>query len=144
MLRAINRVPRNFDALYREMDNVVQHLFGDDNVPQGFSPRANVAETPTAFEVTLELPGVTSENIHVGIEDGYLVVSGERTSEREQEDKTFHRIEHRYGAFRRAVRIPENVVEDNVEATCRDGILTIVLPKGEKEKSRRIEVKSAS
>ncbi|MDA0658293.1 MAG: Hsp20/alpha crystallin family protein [Planctomycetota bacterium] len=144
MLRAINRVPRNFDALYREMDNVVQHLFGDDNLPQGFSPRANVAETPTAFEVTLELPGVTSENIHVGIEDGYLIVSGERTSEREKEGKTFHRIEHRYGAFRRAVRIPENVVEDNVEATYRDGILTIVMPKGEKEKSRRIEVKSAS
>jgi len=144
MLRAINRVPRNFDALYREMDNVVQHLFGEEGAPQGFTPRTNVAETQTHFEVTLELPGVSSDQIHVGVEKGYLVVSGERASEQHVEGKTYHRVEHRYGTFRRSISVPENVVEENIEASFRDGILTVVLPKGEKEKARRIAVKAVS
>lgn len=143
MLRAINRVPRNFDELYREMDTVVQHLFGDENVPQGFAPRTNVAETETAFEISLELPGVNPEDVHVGIENGYLVVQGERKSETEQEGKKFHRVERRYGAFRRAVRVPEHTAEDRIEAHYRDGILTVVLPKGEKEKTRKIAIRTS-
>lgn len=141
MLRTINRVPRNFDDLYREMDNVVQHLFGDDNLPQGFSPRTNVAETAQAFEISLELAGVSPDDVHVDVENGFLVVSGERKNETEQEGKTFHRVERRYGSFRRAVKLPENIVEEQIEAHYNDGILTVVLPKGEKEKTRKISVK---
>ena len=143
MLRIINRVPQNFDELYREMDSVVQQLFGDEKVPQGFSPRTNVAETASAFEVSVELPGVRPEEVHVGVEEGYLVVSGDHKNEPEQVGKTFHRVERRYGTFRRTIRVPENVVEDQIEAAYRDGVLTIVLPKADKEKPRKIEIKTS-
>lgn len=143
MLRTINRVPRNLDELYRDMDTVVQHLFGDDRVPVGFTPRTNVAESESQFEISMELPGLTTDDVQLEVEDGCLVVSGEHKNETEAEGKTYHRVERRYGTFRRVVRIPDNVDQERIDANFQNGILTVTLPKSQEEKTRKITIKTS-
>ena len=70
-----------------------------------------------------------------------LHVRGEHTEEREEKGKTFHRIERRAGSFSRSVALPCSVDEEKVTAECRDGVLTISLPKTEESKTRKVKVK---
>jgi HSP20 family protein len=70
-----------------------------------------------------------------------LVITGERKEEKEEKGKTFHRIERRSGSIRRSVTLPCAVKEGEINAQCKDGVLTVTLPKAEKACTRKIPVK---
>lgn len=137
-----DRLPRTFDDFAKEMDTVVQQIFRNEDGTNCWAPRTNVAETDKTFEVVFEVPGVNADDINVELHEGHLVVSGETKSEAEAEGTTYHRIERRYGKFQRTVRISDKVDGDGIEASYRDGLLTVVLPKIEQEKTRKIQVRS--
>lgn len=132
------------EDLYREVDSLVQNIFDPEDRTSKFTPFANLAETETGYELTLDLPGVDPEDVSVELNEGRLVIAGERKSEVEDSDKTFHRVERRYGHFRRVLAIPAPVDEDGIVAEYRDGVLTVSLPKCEKVKSKRIQVNKTS
>jgi len=131
------------EDLAREVDSLVQNIFDPEergSTQRHFAPAANLAETETAYEFSLDLPGVNAQDVSVELNDGKLIVSGERKSEEEEAGKTFHRVERRYGKFRRVVSIPAPVDDDKIAAEYQDGVLTVTLPKSEKVKVKKIVV----
>ena len=89
----------------------------------------NVSETDKAVQVTAELPGMEEKDIQISLERDVLLISGEKKSESEETGKNFHRVERSYGSFQRAIPLVSEVQEDKVDATFKNGILTITLPK---------------
>lgn len=109
-------------------------------------PDADIAETDTAFEVTMDVPGVAAKDMDVSVDNGVLTVSGSRESETTEggKDKSFHRVERYRGRFVRRIALPAGIDEDAVEARHENGVLTIRLPKlpEEKAKQKRIEIRA--
>lgn len=132
------------DTLRKEMGDVVgqfqEREFGQ--APGAFAPRANVAETDEAYEISVDLPGQTAEEVELELEEGKLTIAGTRKNETEEEGKTFHRIERRCGQFRRSFMLGPDVDPDKVEAEYKDGVLRIAVPKAEKVRPKKIEIKA--
>jgi hypothetical protein len=91
--------------------------------------------------MTVELPGVKLDDLQITLEDGLLTIQGERHFAHDSSDQRFHRVERRYGAFRRSITLPTHVQADAVEATVEDGVLQIMVPKAEEAKPKRIQVR---
>lgn len=105
-----------------------------------WAPALDVHEDKDSFSVRVELPGMKREDIEVTLQDGALVISGERKEEKVREDATVHRQERFYGKFSRALTLPAAVSGDKVKAQYKDGILTVTLPKAEEAKPKAITV----
>jgi HSP20 family protein len=108
------------------------------------SPRINVRETDAAFEVEAELPGVDEKDIDVQLSDNTLTIRGEKRAERKEEKEGEYRlVERSFGSFARSIEIPFPVDGDSVEATFRNGVLHLSLPKPPEaaSKTRKIAVK---
>jgi len=127
-----------------EMGGLMERFFGDDGGWEGgdFVPTTDVAETKNAFVVTVDLPGMKPEEVKVELQNGNLWVWGKREEEKEEKEKTYHRIERRYGEFRRVLPLPASIDEARVEAKFEHGVLTITVPKAEEAKAKAIEVKA--
>ena len=116
-------------------------VFGAAELDRVLKPALNVAEGEHSYTITAELPGVAKEDVTLTLEDGVLTLSGEKKHETEQKDKSWHRIERVYGSFQRAMALPKGVDGERAEATFRDGVLTIELPKSEQAKPKTLTVK---
>ena len=97
-------------------------------------------ETDKAIVVRVELPGMEKEDCHITIDGDMLYLRGEKRFERATNDSTYHVTERAYGVFQRAIPLPRNVDTDNTEATYKNGVLTISLPKLDGEKGRIVPV----
>ena len=139
------RFPRLFDDFREDFDGLVSRFFHDEDADAGtlawYTPRMNLAEADDHYELTVDLPGVKPEEVEVEYRNGELWISGERRQETEAKEKTFHRIERRYGSFRRVIRLGD-VDPDRIQAKHHDGVLHIELPKAESACAKRIEVKT--
>jgi HSP20 family protein len=136
---------RELEQLQHRMDRVFQDAFGLEGRPwrAGVYPLVNISEDPDHFYVRAELPGVQAENLEITLQDNSLILRGERKIPAEEKQVNYHRRERESGFFRRVVALPAMVQGDKVEATCKDGILTIKMAKPETVKPRKIEVKVA-
>lgn len=105
-------------------------------------PPLDVFETGDKLVVKVELPGIEPEAVEVSVEDSTLTVSGSREFQHETEEQNYHRIERRYGAFSRSLRLPQTADAERVDARFDRGVLTIEVPKREEAKPRRIEIKA--
>lgn len=108
---------------------------------RGF-PAVNVAETETEFHVTLDCPGLKEADISVQVMNNSLVVSGERKWEEEKQGKEYRSVESQYGKFERTISLPETVRIDagKVDASYKQGVLTVLVPKLEKTPLAKIPV----
>lgn len=106
----------------------------------GWAPALDVHEDKDNFIVRTELPGLKREDIEVSLQDGTLIISGERKVEEKREGVEVHRQERFYGKFQRALTLPAPVAADKVKAQYKDGVLTITLPKTEEAKPKQIDV----
>lgn len=120
--------------------NFVDRFFNDEfvggSVPT-FSPKVDIAETEKDYEIQLHVPGMKKEEISIDLNDDQITISGERKFENENKDKNFHSVESYYGTFNRTFYLPEVVNRDKVDATYKDGILTVTLPKDEKRVAKK-------
>jgi len=109
------------------------------------APAADVVETDKAYEITAELPGIDQKNIEVNVANGGITIKGEKKEETEEKKKDYYVSERRYGSFERYFSLPEGVDADKIEATFKNGVLKVTLPKtAEAQKpAKRIEVKAA-
>jgi len=107
---------------------------------QTWTPALDVQEDKEGFTIRVELPGLKREDIDVSLQDGVLVISGERKAEPLKEDTELHRQERYFGRFSRALTLPTAVAGDNVKAAYKDGILTVTLPKAEEAKPKSITI----
>lgn len=107
---------------------------------RAFLPNADIFETEEALTVVLEMPGVDRDNINVSVENGLLTIEG-RINFSKYEGLEPVYSEYNIGPFRRTFRISSRIDQDKIRAEMRDGVITLVLPKAEGAKPRRIEVK---
>ena len=108
-----------------------------------WEPKVDITEDKDAITVKAELPGVEEKDISVSIQDGMLMIKGEKTSEKEEKDKRYHRVERTYGAFSRAMRLPAAVDGGKATAEFKNGVVTVKLPKAPEAKGTSIPVKAA-
>jgi HSP20 family protein len=134
-------------SLQDEMNQLFGRAFGqqpglDRGGQRLWAPALDIAERPDAYLVTVEVPGVRPEDLDITLEGGVLTVQGERRFRDESQDQQWHRVERRYGAFRRSVTLPSQAQADNIEASFEDGLLHITVPKTEAAMPKRIEVRA--
>lgn len=100
-----------------------------EKVAEFFSPSSEAATTDDYYEVSVELPGVSDEDINVEMHDGRLSVTGEKRTERQEEGKSYFFSERSYGRFQRVFRLPPDADEAKVSATHKDGLLVVRIAK---------------
>jgi HSP20 family protein len=109
--------------------------------PMAWAPALDISERKDAYLVTAELPGVEAEDLEITLEDGLLTIQGERHFAHDSSEQQFHRVERRYGAFRRSITLPAHVIAEGIEATADNGVLQIVVPKMEEATPKRIQIR---
>ena len=129
-----------------EMDelfhNRLASVLGEGNAQSAaWAPVVDIEETDKNYMIHAELPGLDKDKVKVSVEDGVLMLSGERNLERKVEGKTFHRVERSHGTFSRSFTLPENADAEKVNATCKDGLLVVSVTKREDAKPKAIEVR---
>ena len=127
-------------ALQRELDHTLSQ---PESMESGaFVPAMDVVETNDEVLCHLEVPGIAREDLEIRVEGNVLMIAGEKKLQVQhtQKDGGFRSAERRYGRFERSFALPRTVDAGNVRASCDNGVLTIVLPKVEASKPRRIEI----
>jgi HSP20 family protein len=126
------------------MDRVHDSVFGRRGVAPsvGVFPALNISEDHDSLYVRAELPGIAPDELEISTKENSLIILGERKILAEGEKVSYHRKERESGRFRRIVALPAPVDAEKVTAQCKDGILTVTLPKAAEAKPRQIEVKS--
>jgi HSP20 family protein len=103
-------------------------------------PTVDISERKDAYLVAVELPGVGIDDLEITFQDGLLTIQGERYSAHDSSEEKVHRVERRYGPFRRSITLPSHVMADEIEATAQDGVLQILVPKAADVQAKRIQV----
>ncbi len=131
-----------FVTLRREMDRLFDDAFRGLG-RAGNWPSLEVSETDKEVKVTAELPGLEEKDVEVLLANGTLTLRGEKKSETEDKDRHFS--ERYYGRFERRVALPTEVDEDKVQASFKNGVLTVTMPKSAKaqERIKRIPLNKA-
>ena len=111
------------------IDQFINEGYSGGRTVQEFTPKVDIAESDTSFEIQLQLPGIPKDHIDITIERDQITVSGERNIEKNEEGKKFNSIESNFGAFRRSFTLPENINKDEIKANHTQGILIIEIPK---------------
>ena len=131
-------------SIFTHNNNLFDDFFGDDFFAPAAARHANggaaimhtdVRETETEYIIDMELPGFTKEDVEAELKDGYLTVRAEHKTEKDEKDKEGHYIrkERYYGNFARSFYVGDAVTQDDIKAAFKDGILTLNVPKKEKE-----------
>jgi HSP20 family molecular chaperone IbpA len=107
---------------------------------RAFLPTTDIFETEDALTMVLEMPGVDRDNIEVSVENGMLTVEGKINFDKYEGLQPVY-SEYNIGPYRRTFQISSRIDQDKISAEMRDGVITLVLPKSEEAKPRRIEVK---
>jgi HSP20 family protein len=109
-----------------------------------WSPSVDIEEDAEKYLIKADLPGVDKEDIDVKLENGMLSIRGEKHTETETDNGgKRHRRERFHGTFSRSFTLPDSVDEDNVDASYKDGVLTLAIPKVEKAKPKSIDINIA-
>jgi HSP20 family protein len=132
-----------------QMSPMLAHALGLHGQRQGaavdsapaWAPALDISERKDAYLVTVELPGVEADDLKITLEDGLLTIQGERHFADDSSEQQFHRVERRYGAFRRSITLPAHVMAEGIEASADNGVLQIVVPKMEEATPKRIQVR---
>jgi len=148
MTRMLQLIPRrdSFLSLFPGI-GVFDRFFNDLELPDIFNeekmlvPAFDISETEKEYMITGEIPGIDVKDLDITLLDGILTIKGEKKQEKEDKDENYHRIERNYGSFQRNFRIPEKVKTDKLNATYKDGVLKLTLPKAEASEAKKIEVK---
>lgn len=131
-------------TLREEVDDLFGRFLpeeGKDWWAGAFLPSLDMSESPEAIELLMDLPGMKPEEVTIEIRGNMLRISGERKEEKEENEKSYHRVERRTGSFSRTVMLPCAVNENEVKAEFDKGVLEITLPKAETARTHKIEVK---
>lgn len=111
-------------------------------------PSLDVIDKESEVKLIADLPGLSEEDIDVQVTDSMLTISGEKKEEIDEGDKEGERYvsERRFGSFTRRISLPDGIDQDKIDATFRNGVLTVRLPKKAeaRQAARKIEVKSAT
>jgi len=135
---------------YRDMmslQNRLNRLLGEGFTPfssaeavGAWLPPVDIVEEGDRLVFRAEIPGVRKDDIDIKVENGTLVLRGEKKQEEEFDTESAHRVERYYGSFSRSFVLPTSIDADKIQARYKDGVLEVVLPKAEEAKPRKIKI----
>lgn len=143
------RSGREMVSFKDEMDNlfnrffdmdlpISRRLFGDGE----WAPRVDVIEGKGDITVKVEIPGCEAKDIDVKLDGRTLKISGEKKQEKEEKDENFHRVERSYGSFCRMVELPAEVIQEDIDAIYKKGVLKLAFKKARESEAKKIEIKT--
>lgn len=141
----LDAIDRIFDEAQGEsrwalpaLNHLLTPLAGSDMV----KPYMNIGANDKEYTITVEVPGVREKDIALELSGNCLVIKGEKKQESEDRKKNYYRMECSYGSFRRTLTLPEDAVDEKIDATFKDGVLTISIPRKDRpsKESRKIQI----
>lgn len=147
----VNQLHREIDRLFDEAFRGFPSVFhGHREWPEEaailLSPSLDIKESEDNYLISVEVPGVAKEDVDIQIEGNRLTIRGEKKQEKKQEKENYRCVERHYGSFERTLSLPQDANTDSINASFRDGVLTIDIKRHAKsasKESRKIEVKAA-
>jgi HSP20 family protein len=136
----------NLQSFQHEMNRMFDEFFrGGNGETAGsglgsWTPAVDIHETDDGFVIKAELPGVSKDDVSIDVHQNTLTLRGQRKHEAEVVNERYHRVERAYGTFQRSFVLPAIVDQDKVQATYKDGVLELHLPKSEAAKPKRIAI----
>lgn len=134
-------------ALRRELDDLFRRSLGESGSPSllseggAWAPSMDISEDKEALMMKAELPGLEAKDIEVSLHSSIFTLRGEKKIEQEKKDEQVHYRERYQGTFQRSFQLPCPVKEDKIEATFKNGVLEIRIPKAEEAKKKQILIK---
>lgn len=113
----------------------------DRQLTSGNWPRVDIEERENAYTIKADLPGLDKKDVSVTIENGVLRIEGEKKHEYKQEKGKYYHLERSYGKFCRTFALPDSVEAEKIDASMKNGVLELTLPKKEQARPKAIEVK---
>jgi len=138
---------KDIEKTRSEMDKLLDtFLFGRPKTSgsareEQWKPPVDVVETEGELVVNVEIPGVDPKDLDVSLSEGTLFIKGEKKPEPEEKQEDYLHLERDYGPFTRSIRLPAKVQSDKINASYKNGVLTVVLPKFEETQKREIKIK---
>lgn len=145
-----------FSPFHEEMDRLMNNVFGAQRMPlwpramagidkMSMMPSMDVEDTDQAYTISVELPGMAEDDVEVSVDDGLLVIAGEKRMGESRDEDNVYVSERRFGRVQRALRLPDGIDEEGIEAHVDKGVLTVVVPKTDEipTPSRQIPVTKA-
>ncbi len=127
----------------QEVNRLFNTLFdAGDASAQRWVPAMDLVEAEDHFVLKADLPGLAEDDVSIEIQDNTLTIAGERTSEHEQRERGWYRVERSFGRFSRSLTLPEGIDPDAVTAEFDKGVLSVRIPKPEERKPRRVAIKA--
>lgn len=133
--------------MQEEMNRFFDDFFGEQRrgLAEGaWLPAVDVSETSDQFVVRAELPGMSQDDIDINVQENVLTLKGEKKQEQKEEKENFHRLERMYGSFSRSFTLPSGVKPEDIQATFKDGVLEVTMPKSEEAKPKKIAITAGS
>lgn len=130
--------------LRHEMEELLTHFFNDATegwLVDRMVPSIDLEETQSELEVRMDIPGAKPADFDIQVHGDVLTISGKRIEEKEQKGRTFHVVERARGYFSRSITLPCEVQENKAEATYKDGVLTVRVPKSAECRAHKVPVK---
>ncbi len=150
-----DRFERSLASFQREMNHLFENFFGDVSWPSlpswsksagTYFPAVDIIENDKDFKVKAEIPGMNPENLEVSVTEGFLTLKGEKEEEKEEKGENYLRHETSYGSFSRTIALPETADTEGAEATFKNGVLSIAVPKKTEalQKPKKLQIKKAA
>ena len=124
------------------IDEFFSDVMADDENRSRFMPSVDIKENKKNLVVKAEIPGMDAKDIDLTLEKDMLIISGERSEEKEEEDENYYRKETFSGSFRRALKLPVDVEADKIKADYKNGVLKVTLPKANGKAAKAITVEA--
>ncbi len=159
MQRGVPQIYSPLMQLHQDIDRMLDSVFRGFGLPSMgidsmlsnenslLRPNVDIASTDKEYTITVEVPGVDEKDVKLELsQDGTLTIRGEKKQEKEQKDKNYYRVERSYGSFQRVLSLPEDANRDGIDASFRNGVLTITCPRRAIAQSpaKRIDIKKAA
>jgi HSP20 family protein len=136
----------NLQSFQHEMNRMFNQFFqgsnGEEAKVSTWNPSVDIYETDDALVIKAELPGVSKDDVSIDVHQNTLTLRGQRKHEAEVKDEQYHRVERSYGSFQRSFTLPSTIDYEKVQATFKDGVLELHLPRLESAKPRQIAINS--
>jgi HSP20 family protein len=132
------------DRLFNELtpSRIFRELMPSMMKDQGeMIPAFDISESDDRFVVKADLPGIDPKSLDISLAGNVLTIRGEKKEEREEKNERYYTVEREFGSFIRSFMMPADVKEDGIEASYRDGVLRVSIPKSQRAKQKKITVK---
>lgn len=151
LLRLHSEMDRLFDEAFSAFgmptlrSNISSQLAGPGSRMLGaYRPQIDVSGDDRTYQITLDVPGLSEQELNIEVSGDVLTIKGQKEEHVEEKDKQFYRMERSYGVFRRTLALPDDADADAIEASLKDGVLTLNIPRRQLDKSevKRISISS--